>query len=233
MSSRAIAIGLVLGASCIAASLYAWLIAERSDGGVYFFGLLGLALVGLALWQRVSFSAPGGFKAEFEVKDTPRLEVETRARKDYALLSDRDPKGVTPNVTQAALRLEELALEKLTRPFGIDARRNVTIAGALQADGLILNESGSDTIIEVKWVRDTKGLSRVAPLISRFGELQEDYRSATGREATFQLVLVVPDELGVRASAFEPLMEKMSTMPGDWGLQWFSYDDLGIDPPAV
>lgn len=175
----------------------------------------------------------------------PSDEIDGRVVREYEELAEepvstdkqitvRAASGTSPRPLPSAMRdIENRALERFTRAFDANVNQNVRYqipdGPPLEFDAVIDRSGDSDTIVEVRWIKDPSWLPRLARQISKFRDRIAAYERANKRNAYFVLLLVVPEYLSVEPTAFKPAFEAMQQFDGDWELHWYSYEDLGLE----
>lgn len=146
----------------------------------------------------------------------------------------------TPTVIKAAdkltpnfLQVEDAAMENIAKRYNYNIERNVRIKNSkgqeVEFDGLVTGEEDSDTIIEVKYIRD---IGRVRD-VWRFSEIYEDrakmYKQITGRAVKIHPVFVVSEKSDASKEFFNKLTDKVDHSLWLGGCSLLTFNDIGID----
>lgn len=183
------------------------------------------------------------FTIEKEVRMTP-ADVAKRALQEErdALIPRRDIGGQSvteqqePELAKKIVEIEGKALQKFADLFGVHLSAMVTepvaFGGDAQFDGALHRDQSGSILFEVKLVRDETSLASIEELIPQFNSRLTTFKSETGREPRFVLLLVVPDSMAKKLPSFESLYNAMQLLDYDWDLNWFTYEELELDLPA-
>lgn len=140
---------------------------------------------------------------------------------------------VAPEATPNFLQVEEAAMENLAKRYNYDIERNVRLKNSrgqvVEFDGLVTGEESSDTIIEIKYIKD---IGRVKD-VWRFSEIYEDrarmYKQITGRAVKIHPVFVVNEKSAASQEFFNKLTDKVDHSLWLGGCSLLTFNDIGIN----
>jgi len=139
-----------------------------------------------------------------------------------------------PQTTPNFLQVEDAAMDKLSQHYGYDIERNIRLKNsrgqAVEFDGLVVGDENSDTIIEVKYIKE---IDRVKD-VWRFTEIYENrakmYKQITGRAVKIHPVFVVSEESTESHEFFNKLKDKVDHSLWLDGCSMLTFSDININP---
>ena len=167
-------------------------------------------------------------KEEKEIKEkqeNKKLGITMTAKSTVIKATDKQ----APNF----LQVEDAAMENLAKRYNYNIERNVRLKNtqgqAVEFDGLVTGDEGSDTIIEVKYIKDIGSVRDVW----RFSEIYEDrakmYKQITGRAVKIHPVFVVNEKSEASKEFFNKLTDKVDHSLWLSGCSLLTFSDIGID----